>query len=26
VETNNIAVVFFNRNNEISLIDAKIEK
>jgi len=26
VETNNIAVVFFTRNNEISLIDAKIEK
>ncbi len=26
VETNNIAVVFFNKNKEISLIDAKIEK
>ncbi len=26
VETDNIAVVFFTRNNEISLIDTKIEK
>jgi len=26
VETNNIAVVFINKNKEISLIDAKIEK
>ena len=26
VETNNIAVVFINKNQEISLIDAKIEK
>ncbi|MEN8223507.1 MAG: HPF/RaiA family ribosome-associated protein [Acidobacteriota bacterium] len=26
VETNNIAVVFFNQNKEISLIDEKIEK
>ncbi len=26
VESNNIAVVFFNKNDEISLIDARIEK